>query len=1104
MSYFHTGTGTEPRFIQTNAHSANKHYGDNKLINSKYTPLTFLPKIFVTHLRRFMNIYYILIGLLQLWNEVSTSNWYSIWASIILIFAITFIREGYDDFKQHARDDTVNKRKYSVIRDGKEIELESEKLTPGDIVKLQKNEESPADLVLLVSGDESGKCYLETSTLDGETSLKEKKAINLTKNLSIDDLMNKRIQIKCSPPNSDIDLFDGTIEIDERNESINNFQLIHCGTFLKYTEYIYGVVCYNGTFTKIGMNVKKSTTKWTQIEKFFDKCNIIMFVFQILFAVIWGVIGNWKQNKLKKSAPYLMLDIDEGTGWYIIYFKCLLLTSMIIPKSFKVIVDVCKIVYAVFITNDSQMYDFKKKIRPIVNNTNIIEDLGQIEYIFCDKTGTITENKMFLKKISVQEQFFGHNEISDNIYDDTMLIDFLTKPKTNNENEDIQFNWILKMVENLALCNTIKQIKLKKNKFKYEGSSPEEISFLEGLTKLGLSFVYDNNQIKIEIPSIGTKTYEKIKVLPFTNSRRIMSVIVRDIDTNKFILLSKGSCEVIKNISTNGCINFEQQVEIFSSLGLRVMGMSFKEITREELDTFLEELNNIHSQNISNREENEDEIFKTFERNQNIIGATAIEDKLRKDVPSTIEILREAGIRIWMVTGDLINTAIKIACTAKLIVDDGPILNLTKLTDDENQYSAEEILQSVKEYIEDKPVFYLALEGSKLTDELLSPSMIQEFALIASKAKSVICARVSPKQKAILVKAIQKLGKITLAIGDGINDIPMIKESHIGIGIFGKDSFHASNISDIAISEFYSLQKLLLIHGRFSCYRTSYLTQFCFYKSYVFSLLQISFLFWNGFSGAKLFNDFNIFCYNVIFTILPGIFIIYDKDVDDETIYLHPYLYSDSRLRYYCNARTFFWWIVRSIYHALCISIIVNFSIEIDSVSIDGIPIFLSEFQQIQYSCVILTVLVTVTLETKFYTSLNFIFIWGNWLFYILVTFFASLFNNISICRDLFGALWRTYTNPLHWIIIISATSLATMPILFFQSLFSYLVPSRSQKLREFEIQNQAKFKPPYLVDKNQNIPPIFREVNDPKTVWDVSHNVCTPIFALCQREKQF
>ena len=733
-----------------------------------------------------------------------------------------------------------------------------------------------------------------------------------------------------------------------------------------------------------------------------------------------------------------------------------------------------------------------------------IETAGSLNILFSDKTGTMTENDMVLKKITVRDNYYGHNELADNIYDDGELKNYINTQSIDEENEDANLGWIIKMIENLALCHTLKQIKTDDNKIEYEGSSPEEISFLDGLTKLGLSFTFNDNIIEIEFPKLGTKKFEKIEVFPFTHSRRMMSVIAHDMDTDQYFLFSKGSGENIYEKSTNRYDAFNQQIKIFSSLGLRVMAMSYKEITKSELDSFLEGLNNLRYQNLNNREENESEFFKSFEEDQSLIGTMAISDKLQKDVPHTIEILREAGIHIWMVTGDLMNTAIKIACTAKLIAEDGPLINLTQLIHDENQYSAEEILQSVSEYIKSNPIFYLALEGSKLTDEFLSQPLINEFISIASQAKCVICARSSPKQKSIFVEAIQSIGKITLAIGDGINDIPMIRKSHIGVGVIGKEGIQASIASDFAITEFCSLQKLLLIHGRFSYYRTSYLTQFCFYKSIIISMLQISYLFWNGFSAATMFNDFNLMCYNAIFTILPVIFIIYDKDVDDETVYLHPYLYSDSRLRYYLNPRTFFWWIIRAIYQSLCIIIVVNFSFEIDTVSVDGLPVFLSEYQQIQYSCVILIVLVTVSLETKFYTSLNFIFIWGNWLLYILLTFFANLVNNVSICRSIFGALWRTYPNPLHWIVIISALSFATMPILFLQSLFSYLIPSRSQKLREFEINYQSKYIPAYLVDKDHEIPPILTEASDPKTVWDISHNICTPILALCQKKRRY
>jgi hypothetical protein len=172
---------------------------------------------------------------------------------------------------------------------------------------------------------------------------------------------------------------------------------------------------------------------------------------------------------------------------------------------------------------------------------------------------------------------------------------------------------------------------------------------------------------------------------------------------------------------------------------------------------------------------------------------------------------------------------------------------------------------------------------------------------------------------------------------------------------------------------------------------------------------------------------------------------------------------------------------------------------------VDGSAIGLDEAQQIAYSALILNVSFTTTYDTKYFTSLNLIFIWGNWVIYLLLTVLANLVSSVSMTRELYLVVWRSYCNPLHWLIAVSACSLSVTPVMFIQSLFAKLLPSRAQYLRSSEVAMLSHFEPTYMVSLNEdtqgcNADALYTEKQHPITVWDRSHNLCTPLCVLLGR----
>ena len=232
-------------------------------------------------------------------------------------------------------------------------------------------------------------------------------------------------------------------------------------------------------------------------------------------------------------------------------------------------------------------------------------------------------------------------------------------------------------------------------------------------------------------------------------------------------------------------------------------------------------------------------------------------------------------IKVWMLTGDKMETAENIGRSCNLIQDHFAVMKLN-FKKDEGVPRLKEIMTEVveisKNYVAiSKPKAFI-VEGETLA--VILSNMETELLLIqiVENCEAVICCRVTPKQKADVVGIVKKhLKKITLSIGDGANDVNMIQEAHIGIGLYGEEGMRAVQASDFAFVKFHCLWKLILVHGKWSYIRISEMILYFFYKNMVFTVCQFYFSFVCGWSGETIYDDYYITFYNLIFTALPVI-----------------------------------------------------------------------------------------------------------------------------------------------------------------------------------------------------------------------------------------
>jgi len=278
-------------------------------------------------------------------------------------------------------------------------------------------------------------------------------------------------------------------------------------------------------------------------------------------------------------------------------------------------------------------------------------------------------------------------------------------------------------------------------------------------------------------------------------------------------------------------------------------------------------------------------VMDTLERDLELVGTTAIEDKLQDGVPETIQLLSAAGIKIWVLTGDKQETAVNIACACRLLNDDMGLFTF----DAANEGNITQILQCyATDASNSTQDMGLVIEGSVLHfvlpenhDEQKLERCTQLFLMLASRCRSVVCCRVSPLQKAQIVLLVKlNLGAVTLAIGDGANDVPMIQSAHVGVGISGLEGLQAARSADYSIAQFRFLQRLILLHGRYNYKRIVRVILYCFYKNMTLYLAQFWFTTVNFVSGQSLFDPWALPAYNVIFAAFPiMIYGVVDRDV---------------------------------------------------------------------------------------------------------------------------------------------------------------------------------------------------------------------------------
>ncbi|KAI9209541.1 uncharacterized protein BJ171DRAFT_608665 [Polychytrium aggregatum] len=743
-------------------------FKDNTVRTSRYTPLTFVPKQLYAQFSKVANMYFLLVCGLQMVPGWSPTGRFTTIFPLGLTVLLSMAREGYDDYCRHISDNTENNGIVTKLEAAKgsspprfEWGQELRKnITVGTIVRIDEHEVLPVDLVVLASSHPEGIAFVETANLDGETNLKQKQALSSTCNAitSLESLSGFQGYIHAQPPKEDLYSFDGYLEDSSGGRyplTVN--QLLLRGSTLKNTKYVYGIAVYTGEDTKIRKNATSSSrTKAPALERLTNGIVIFVFLAVVLlsgactiFYVGWNaVVDTWQEHHwylCYLGAACTDVNVESGQASIYVaqkyaasslastFFSFVILYNTMIPISLYVTMELVKLAQVFFINHDINMYDENSDTPAQAMTSTLNEDLGQVQYIFSDKTGTLTENIMLFKKMSLGGirwvHSYGGTMDPQDAHEDCLSTKLLLQDLfTSNTSQQTMKNAILRRAEDfleaMALCHTAipdqKSAADAKNwvnsfetggddgweppsrsesdlKISYQSSSPDEVALVNAARDLFFS-LRSKTSSKVTLNVLNSPTdieYMVLTTIEFTSARKRMSTIYKYPD-GRIVLLCKGAdsviiprlvpIDLIPSDEIGVMKSTLEHVGQFAKEGLRTLVYACKILTPEDFEDWHKSYV-LASTSLDQRAKFMDEVADTIEQDLILLGATAIEDKLQTGVPQTIGKMRRAGIRLWMLTGDKKETAVNIAYNCGLVSNDSKVLLIDGNNDVEIDHS---------------------------------------------------------------------------------------------------------------------------------------------------------------------------------------------------------------------------------------------------------------------------------------------------------------------------------------------------------------------------------------------------------------------------------
>ncbi|KAB1253681.1 Phospholipid-transporting ATPase IG [Camelus dromedarius] len=726
--------------------------------------------------------------------------------------------------------------------------------------------------------------------------------------------------------------------------------------------------------TKMALNYQGKSQKRSAVEKSINAFLIVyLFILLTKAAVCTTLKYVWQSTPYNDEPWYNQKTQKERESLKVLkmftdFLSFMVLFNFIIPVSMYVTVEMQKFLGSFFISWDKDFYDEEINEGALVNTSDLNEELGQVDYVFTDKTGTLTENSMeFIECCIDGHKYKGVTQETDGLSQTDGPLPYFDKA--------------------------------------------DKVTFsVYGFTFVGIR----NGYMRVENQRKEIEEYELLHTLNFDSVRRRMSVIVKT-QSGDILLFCKGAdSAVFPRVQNHEIELTKAHVERNAMDGYRTLCVAFKEIAPDDYERINRQLIEAKLA-LQDREEKLEKVFDDVETNMNLIGATAVEDKLQDQAAETIEALHAAGLKVWVLTGDKMETAKSTCYACRLFQTSTELLELTTKTIEESERKEDRLHELLTEYRKkllrefpkstrslkkawtEHQEYGLIIDGSTLSlilnssQDSSSNNYKSIFVQICMKCTAVLCCRMAPLQKAQIVRMVKNLkgSPITLSIGDGANDVSMILESHVGIGIKGKEGRQAARNSDYSVPKFKHLKKLLLAHGHLYYVRIAHLVQYFFYKNLCFILPQFLYQFFCGFSQQPLYDAAYLTMYNICFTSLPILaYSLLEQHINIDTLTADPRLYMKISGNAMLQLGPFLYWTFLAAFEGTVFFFGTYFLFQTSSLEENAKVYGNWTFGTIVFTVLVFTVTLKLALDTRFWTWINHFVIWGSLAFYVFFSFF--------------------------------------------------------------------------------------------------------------------
>ncbi|CAK7272015.1 Putative aminophospholipid-translocase [Sporothrix epigloea] len=905
-------------------------------------------------------------------------------------------------------------------------------------------------------GGSGGETFIRTDQLDGETDWKLRLASPLSQSIATEEFV--RLRVIGGKPDKKVNEFLGTIELlpDDSNgsgavhdededenciEENGNGQSRHgsnsknsaalsidntawANTVIASHATTLAIILYTGPQTRSALSTAPSRSKTGLLEYEINSltkilCFLTLALSIILVAIEEGLVGSGGGRPTPGSANVV---------WYVKIMRFLVLFSTIVPISLRVNLDLGKSVYSYFIQRDPGMPG------AVVRTSTIPEDLGRIEYLMSDKTGTLTQNDMEMKKIHVGTVSYA-NEATDEVATyvqqgfaalapDAPLItpsstyqgtSGMTTAGATRTRREIGTR-VRDLVLALALCHNVTPTtdddgvdeSAGEPATSYQASSPDEIAIVRWTEAVGLRLAYRDRQSMTLVSTKTGRTVVQMRILenfPFTSEGKRMGIVVQFLtrptsgpmssklsEDGEIWFYQKGADSVMGSIvAANDWL--DEETANMAREGLRTLVVGRKKLSAAMYRDFAARYQEASLAITSGRDAGMQRVVGTMlETDLELLGVTGVEDKLQRDVKPSLELLRNAGIKIWMLTGDKVETARCVAISAKLVTRGQYIYTVAKMSKRDGPRAQQDHL----DFLRAKTDACLLIDGESLALYLGGP-LRTEFIAVAVQLPTVVACRCSPTQKADIAQLIKMhTRKRVCCIGDGGNDVSMIQAADVGVGIVGKEGRQASLAADFSIEQFCHLTKLLVWHGRNSYKRSAKLAQFVIHRGLIIAVCQTMFSIAIRFEPEGLYIDWLMVGYATVYTAMPVLSLVLDKDVDENLVNLYPELYKELTEGRSLSYRTFFVWVFVSIYQGAMIQGLSQLLTEVDG----------PRMVAVSYTALVLNELLMVAIEITTWHPVMVVCIVGTFLLYVGSLPFLGRYFDLEYVLTI-GFLWR-------------------------------------------------------------------------------------------------